>query len=104
MFFKISRGYKKLENHKKKLKKSSKICKAIIDNGVDVGFNLNEISYITDTRGWKEVEKLEENYALIKSNFTIQMKKRMKLFLSIHATNSLYQKDLNSNLILELTV
>ena len=74
------------------------------DDGIDVGFNLNEISYITDTRGWKEVEKLEENYALIKSNFTIQMKKRMKLFLSIHATNSLYQKDLNSNLILELTV
>ena len=40
-----------------KIQKLPQIFKAIIDKGIDVGFNLNKISYITDTRGWKEIEK-----------------------------------------------
>ena len=40
-----------------KIQKLPQIFKAIIDKGIDVGFNLNKISYITDTHGWKEIEK-----------------------------------------------
>ena len=50
-----------------KIQKLPQIFKAIIDKGIDVGFNLNKISYITDTP--------------IKHNFTILMKKRIKLFV-----------------------
>lgn len=35
----------------------SEICKIIIDQGIDDGFHLNEINFIWDTLGWKEVEK-----------------------------------------------
>ena len=57
------KGFLKLDNDIKNWKKYKKIqhlseiCKIVIDQGIDVGFNLNEINYITDTLGWKEVEK-----------------------------------------------
>ena len=41
----------------KKIQKLLEICKTIIDKGINVGFNLNEINYIKDTCRWKEVEK-----------------------------------------------
>ena len=54
-FLKLDDDIKSWKNHKKNLK-LSKICKAIIDKSIGVGFNLNEILQIhVDRRKLKKL-------------------------------------------------
>ena len=98
-FLKLDDDIKSWKNHKKNLK-LSKIWKAIIDKSIGVGFNLNEIGYITNTRGQKEVEK---TINIVKTRRKLYTNKT-QFYNTDEKRIILYQKDLNSNVILKFTV
>ena len=50
MFFKVRQRYKKNRKSVQKIQKLSEICKIIIDQSINLSFNLNETNYVTDRK------------------------------------------------------